>query len=254
MLSDFLELNLFHFLMIFARLGAALMLMPGFAGDLVSPRIRLLIALITSFVVLPVIGPNIPAQPASAWLLALYLIGEITVGIFLGAVVQGLMAAINLAGNFIGYQVGLTNAFIFDPVTEQQSALLTGFLANLAVVLIFMTDTHHLMLRAIIDSYGVFIPGQLLPFGDFSQTLVQGLGASFVLGMKLSAPLFVFAILFFAGLGLLSRMMPQMQVFFVALPVQLFTGLGILMIALPAIMLFFMNYLQGGIAAFISGR
>jgi flagellar biosynthetic protein FliR len=251
MLSAFLELNVFHFLLVFARLGAALMLLPGFAGELVSARLRLMIALTTTFVILPVVAPALPPPPLSAWHLVLLFIGEVTIGVFFGVVVQGLMTALNLAGNFIGYQVGLTNAFVFDPVTEQQSALLTGFLANLAVVMIFITDTHHLMLHGIVDSYAVFIPGQVPAFGDMSQTLIQGLGASFVLGMKLAAPLFVFSILFFSTLGLLSRMLPQMQVFFIALPMQLFTGLGLLMITLPAIMLYFMTYLQGGISAFL---
>lgn len=251
MLTEFLEINVFAFMMVFARLGSALMFLPGFAGSFISARIRLLLALAITFVCLPVLGAFIPPLPADMGSLLLLLFNEITIGVYFGVLVQGLMVALNLAGTFIGMQAGLTNSFIFDPVTAQQSALLTGFLANMAIVLIFATDVHHLMLQAVIQSYDLFRPGAPLPFGDFSQTIVDGLGNSFVLAMKLSAPIFVFGLVFYAGLGLIAKLMPQMPVFFVALPVQLFVGLGLLMITLPPVMIYFLRYLSDGLSPFL---
>jgi Flagellar biosynthesis pathway, component FliR len=92
------------------------------------------------------------------------------------------------------------------------------------VLLILATDLHHLMFRAVVDSYELFRPGQSLPVSDMSNLLATTLAASFRLGLQLAAPLVVFGLVFYGGLGVLARLMPQMPVFFVALPVQLMMG------------------------------
>jgi flagellar biosynthetic protein FliR len=78
------------------------------------------------------------------------------------------------------------------------------------------------------------------------------LGDSFVVGIQLAAPVLVFALVFNTGLGLVNRLVPQMQVFFVGLPIQVMVGLSVLAIALPAIMLWFLRYFREGIGAFLS--
>jgi flagellar biosynthetic protein FliR len=250
MLTELLTLDVYRFFLVFARLGAALMVLPGFAGRLVSSRIRLLLGLSLSFLMLPLIGPTLPPLPKNISLLLLLLLGETTIGVFIGMVAQLLLSAINIAGTFIGFQTGLTNAFSFDPIAEQQSQLLTGFLSNVALVLIFAADLHHMMIRALIDSYAVFQPGQALPWGDFAETMAHTLTDAFRLGIQLSAPLVAFGLVFYTGLGVLSRLVPQMQVFFVSLPIQVLVGLWLLMVSLPTIMLIFLRWFGDGLSAY----
>lgn len=253
MLSDLLAFDVFQFLLVFARLGAAMMLMPGFGGRLLPSRFRLIMALGLAAVVVPVVGPQLPRLPDSPAALVLLLAGEITIGLFLGVVAQVLLAALSLAGTFIGFQAAMANAFTTDPVAEQQSSILPSFLANLALVLIFATDLHHLMLRAAVNSYELFVAGQPLPLGDFADMLARTVSRSFLLGMQLAGPMMVFGLVFNGGLGLMSRLMPQMQVYFVAMPMQVLVGFLLLVVTLPALMAWFLRFFEDGLLPFAGG-
>ncbi len=250
-LNEILTLDIYRFFMIFTRLGAAMLLLPGFSGNLVSTRIRLLLALAFSLVMLPVVGRLYPPLPAQMGGLVTLIVGEALVGIYLGVLTQMLMACLSIAGTFIGFQVGLTNSFSFDAVAAQQSSTLTSLLSTTALVAMFATDLHHLMLRALADSYATFVPGAPLPLDDFSETLGHLMSASFGLGMQLSAPVLVFGLIFYAALGLMARLAPQIQVFFVALPLQVIAGLSMLMIAIPMIIMLFLRWFEAGLIPFL---
>lgn len=251
MLNEIITLDIYRFLMIFTRLGAALMLMPGFSGQLVSTRIRLLLGLALSLVLLPVVGTLYPPLPRHMGGLLLLIMGEVLVGVYLGVLTQMLMSCLNIAGTFIGFQVGLTNSFSFDAVAEQQGSTLTALVSTIGLLAVFATDMHHLMLRALADSYATFAPGQALPLDDFSETLSHVMSASFGLGLQLSAPVLAFGLIFYAGLGLLSRLAPQIQIFFVALPLQVIAGLAMLMIGLPLMVMLFLRWFEAGLMPFL---
>lgn len=254
MLADLLSLDVFSFLLVFCRLGAAMMLLPGYGSRLLATRARLLLALALTVVAVPVLGPALPRLPDSPAALVLLIAGEITIGLFLGMVAQALMVALNLAGTYIGFQSAMANAFVADPVAEQQSSILPSFLSNLALVLIFVTDLHHLMLEAVIGSYDLFVPGAPLPMGDLANSLTQLVGRAFTLGLQLAGPIMVFGLVFNGGLGLLSRLMPQMQVYFVAMPLQVTIGTLLLIATLPAVMTWFIRFFEEGLLPLAGGR
>lgn len=252
MLREIAATDVFHFLLILARLGTAIMLFPAIGGALVPPRMRLLLAVGVSFVILPAVSQWLPGQPHDPLDLAVLLGSEITVGLYFGVTMQLLMASIDLAGNFMGYSSGLTNALISDPVTEQQSQLISGFLNTAAVALLMITNAHHLMLHAVVDSYSLIVPGAPLPMGDFSRQLIATVGESFVIGLKMAAPLFIFSLIFNMGLGLLNRLVPQMQVFFVGMPVQILGGLSVLSACIAAVLYLFLHYFGDAINAYMA--
>jgi flagellar biosynthesis protein FliR len=252
MLRDLLTTDVYKLLLVFARMGAAIMVFPGLGSSMVLARARLLLAMAISLLLVPTVSPLVPAMPPDPLSLFFLVAGEVTIGMFLGLITQILMSPLDLAGSTIGYAVGITNVFTFDPVTQQQSQLLTGFLNLTAITAVFLTDTHHLMLRALVDSYSLLVPGNPLPVDDFSASLVRVLGESFLMGIKLAAPLLVFSLTFNAALGLLNRLVPQIPVFFVGLPVQIMGGLAILMICLPPMMLWALRYFHEGIGAFLA--
>lgn len=254
MLNEILTTDIYRFFILMTRLGAAVMVMPGFGGQRVPARVQLIFVLALTFLMLPVLGGQVPPLPASVGGLLLIVVAEVLVGAFLGMLMQMIMAALHVASTVVGFNTGLTNAFSFDAIAEQQSSLLTSFFSLLALVVIFATDLHHLMLRAVVDSYAVFPVGRPLPLGDFADMLAQTLSASFALAMKMAAPLIAFGLIFYAGLGLLSRMVPQMQVFFVGLPIQMLTGLWMLMVALPLILLLFLRRFEETLVPFLVPR
>lgn len=251
MLREILATNVYALLLIFVRVGAAMMLFPGFNSSAVPARFRLLLALVTSFLLMPSLAGHLPHIPSDLLPMALLVMGEATVGLFFGVLMQILIMPIDIAGSSIGYSLGLTNMFTSDPVTTEQSQLMTGFLNLIAISLVFVTDSHHLMFRAVVDSYTLFVPGELPPLGDFSQELTRMASDGMVLGFKLAAPTLVFSLTFNTALALLNRLVPQMQVFFVGMPLQILGGVAILSFCLPPIMIWFLRFFSDGLTTFL---
>lgn len=253
MLEQLLALDIFHLGLVFARMSGAFIALPGFAATHVAVRVRVFIALGVSMAMLPMLVGTLPPMPADAGGIVRLIVIEITVGAFLGLLAQTLLSALHFAGAVIGVTSGLANAMVFDPITESQGALIIGFLNMLAMVLIFVTGTHILMLEAVGESYTLFVPGAPLPLGDMSDYLARVLGQSFVIGLRLAAPFVVFSLVFQTAMGVTARLMPQMNVFFVGLPAQILLALALLMLVLPAMMLWTMNHFENGLRAFIAG-
>jgi flagellar biosynthesis protein FliR len=224
-LSEFLPTNTFAALLVFARIGSAMMLLPGFGEVYVPQRYRLLFALIFSGLLLPVLAPVLPRLPASPAELVLVLGGELVIGVFIGTMTRLILAALQIAGQIVSLQMGLSNAQVFNPMEASQDSIPSAFYAVLGVLLIFITNTHHLMLRGLVDSYAVFVPGHLPPVEDLSQTVAHAVAASFRLGIEMAAPFIVLGTVFFVGLGLIARLVPQLQVLFVTQPLQIMGGL-----------------------------
>lgn len=245
MLSAFLDINIFHFFLVFSRLGAALMLMPGMSGHFVPANNRLLLAIGISAAVTPVLSPQLPAMPSEFILQAMMVAAEVTVGILLGALADIVLSSLHVAGTLVSFQGGFANALIIDPITQQQGSIVTGLFDTVAITLIFVTNLHHLFIEAIADSYYVFAPGLFPDVGDMNEVIVHQIGASFLLGAKLASPFVVFTVVLYSAMGVLSKLAPQIQVFFVMMPLQLLASLALLALALPGIMYWFMRHFEG---------
>ncbi len=251
MLQDFLNLNIFAFFLVFARIGAAFLVLPGFSASYVTRRVRLGIALGITFLVTPLLERQLPGMPTSAMNLLALLAGEVVIGGFIGAIGRILMGTLQIAGTFLSYFASMANAFIQDPISEQQSSAIAGFLGTLGLVLVFVSGSHELMLWAVLDSYGVFQPGVGLPLGDMTDVIVRFLGKSFTIGMQLSTPLLLVALTYYVGIGLLGRLMPTLPVFFFGLPIQITIQIWTLSAVLSAMMLVFLNYFQEGYGGYM---
>ncbi len=246
-MTDLLNLELYKFLLVFLRVGAAIMLMPGFLTSYVNTKVRLSIALAVAFVLMPVIGDKLPVVFTSFAPALKMILVEITYGVFIGIFMQILFSALNLAGNLAGQAIGFSNAQMFDPAFQQQSIVIETFLSITALTVIFITNLHHLMLGAVIDSYTLFPAGTSLPVDDFAKSISQTLNQSFITGFKIGSPFVAFTIVFYVGMGLVSRLMPQLNIFFLSLPLQIYLGVGLLFITVPVIMLWFIRYYENGL-------
>jgi flagellar biosynthesis protein FliR len=241
-LTQFLPAQLFAALLIFCRLGSALMLLPGFGEVYVLQRYRLLLALIMAGLLTPVLAPRLPPLPASPASVALIIFGEVAVGVFIGTLARMMVAALETAGMMVSLQMGLSAAAMFNPMSDEGSSPLPSALFGmLGVVLIFLTDLDHLMLRATVDSYALFQPGALPPVGDFTATVVRFAAGSFLLAFEMAAHFIVLGLVFFVALGIVSRLVPQLQVLFIAQPLQILGGLVLFSIVLVSGMRWFLE-------------
>jgi flagellar biosynthetic protein FliR len=252
-LAQLLPANLFAVMLVFCRTGAALMLLPGF-GDLYVPqRWRLLLALGLSLLLATSLGVELPALPGSVGRLAALVGGELAIGLFIGSLARTLLAALETGGVIISFQIGLSAAQIFNPAQAQQSAVFGAFLSVLGVLAIFATDTHHLLLRSLVGSYTLFPPGVFPAVEDLANAMAHIVSVSFELAVELAAPFVVLGTIFYVALGLLSRLMPQLQIFFVALPIQIVGGFAVFALTLVAVMSWFLDSFTrtlGGVLGF----
>ncbi|MGD9649756.1 MAG: flagellar biosynthetic protein FliR [Dongiaceae bacterium] len=246
--------EVFLFLLLFARIGTAMMLLPGFGETFVNPRMRLTISLAMCVLLFPILRGQFPPLPTSVAGTALLIGGEIGVGLFIGAITRLLLSALELAGSVIAMQTGLSAAMAFNPVMAGQGSLPGVFLQITGVVLIFISNTHHVMIQALIESYQMFVPGKLPPVDDFSMAVIMALSRSFYLAIQLAAPFLVVGLVFYVGLGLLARLMPQIQVFFIAVPLQLMIGFLLLAVTLAAMMTWYLDRFNDNVIALVAGQ
>lgn len=245
--------TLLIYFLVFARAGAMIMLLPAVGDHGVPPRVRLALALAISFAMTPSLAHSYSAAaPANVEALSLMLIEEITAGILVGTMARIIMSALSVAGDFIAMQTGLAYAQSLDPAFGQQSPVIGNFLMLLGTVLIFATDLHHLAIGAIQGSYVLIPPGGALPTADMAQLAINLVSGSFALGLQLAAPFIVFAFAVSAAMGLLARLMPQIQVFFITMPVNMLSGFFLMMLLIGTIMTVFLNYFATEMARFVS--
>ena len=241
-LADFTPQLLVYFL-VFARTGAMIMLLPGVGEAGIPSTVRLVLALAISFAFAPTVAHQYPAQvPTSELALGLLLFQELTAGLLVGAMARVIMGALSIAGNLIAMQTGLSYAQQVDPTSDQQDVVVGNFLSMLGVVVIFATNLHHLAIGAVAGSYSMIPPGAALPTGDMAELTVRLVSGSFALGLQLAAPFLVFGFAVNAAMGLLARLMPQLQVFFIAMPVNILAGFLILLLLIGSMMTLFLNY------------
>ena len=227
------------FLLAFARIGTLVMLLPGIGERMLPARMRLSIALLLTMIILPIVRPLLPTTANPAALVGA-LIGEVAVGLVLGFAARAVTAALQSAGNVVASQIGLSFAMTVDPTAGSQEASIGNFLVLLGVTLIFATDLHHLAIAAIRDSYTLLPPTGVPDSGDAAKLAVMAVARGFALALKIAAPFIAFALLFNLGLGVLARLMPQLQVFFLALPLSVLVGMLILLASLGLMMSVFL--------------
>jgi flagellar biosynthetic protein FliR len=240
------------YLLVFARVSAMVMLLPNIGEAGIPSRVRLLLAVAISFCLTPTVaGAYHEVAPTTSVGLTILIAQETTVGVLVGAMARIIMSSLNVAGSLIATQTGLAYAQTLDPTQNTQSASMGNFLSLLGTLMVFLTNLHHLAIGAIAGSYKMLPPGGHLPTGDMAQLTINMVSQSFALGFQLAAPFLVFGFAVYAGLGLLAKLMPQLQIFFVAVPINIACGFLIFLAMLGAMMTIFLNFYASQMAVFL---
>lgn len=246
---DWLPNTAFLYLLLFTRIGAILMLMPALGEDLIPVRMRLSFALAFTLVVYPLLSPNLPSMPADIMPIIGLIFHELAIGLILGGIARITVMATQVAGAIIAFQTGLSAAMAADPTQAGvQGAIFGSFLSFLGMVLIFATDLHHMALAATYDSYMVFPLDAPLMFDDAAQLAIRTVAGAFSVGVQMSAPFIVFGLVFNLGAGILARLMPAMQVFFVLMPANIMIGLALFALMLTMMMGWYLSAFENHLA------
>lgn len=250
-MEELLSQQIFAYMVVFTRVGAVLMVVPGIGDRTVPVRVRLLLALLVALTGGMTIFPLVPVLPGHPVELARVIGGEAIIGLAIGLLVRLAFMGLHLAGTVISFQTSLAYARSFDPTQGQQGSVIGAFLAIIGVTMVFVTNLHHMMIIAAVDSYKLFPMGAAIPVADLTTYAVSTVSKAFVIGIQLSAPFIVYGLTFYLAIGVLAKLIPQVQIFFVAMPANILAGFVILSLLLSSLMMWFIEYYEDFIMQFI---
>ena len=221
--------------LVFARVGAMVMTIPGLGDQPAPAQTRLAFALLLALVIAPIAAPHLGALPGTVGGLGGAIVKEVLIGLMIGAILRMFLASMAAAGEIISIQTSLSFAQTVDPSQGANGSTLGAFLSLLGVVLVMTTDLHHLFIAAIAHSYTLFPVEKALPVQDAANLAIKTFSGSFALAVQLAAPIMAFSLVFNVATGLVGRAMPQFQIFFAATPLQVLLGLSIFALSLGVI-------------------
>ncbi len=250
-LQTFLTTGIFAFIMTFVRMGAIIMIMPGIGNSYVPVHIRLFFALAFSFVLFPMLMAKIPSPLPGTFMLFVLILMEFVIGLFIGTVSRVLLAALDVAGMVISTQSSLANAQLFNPAFAGQGSVIGAFITLAGTLLIFETDLHQLLIMAMIRSYELFPLGQVPDVGSMAALLIKEVGLAFQVGIQITAPFIVLVLLLYIGMGVMSKLMPQVQVFMIAVPIQIWLALVTFSLVASTMLMAWLGWFAQGMEIFI---
>jgi len=245
-----LPIEIYHAALIFLRVGALVMLLPGISDTAVPARVRLAFALILSLILGAVANPYLPPMPQTVGEMGGQVFKELFIGLGLGALLNMMMNALGVAGEIMSIQTTLAFSQTANPTEAMPSSSITSFLSVTAIALVFATGLDHLFIAAIARSYQLFPPLKPPAINDAALVAVRAMSSAFALGLQLAAPLVVFSIVFNVAAGLIGRLMPQVQIFFAVTPLTVLLGLSILALSLGMIGTVWLDRYQSYLAQF----
>jgi flagellar biosynthetic protein FliR len=238
----------FAFVLVMARIGAAMALLPGL-GEAEPPAVlRVGLALGVTALLLPGIAPSIPSVPEAGAQAALMVAAEVITGLWIGWLARLLVLALPVAGQFVAYMLGLANVLQPDPELGGMATPIERLFAIAAPLAVLVTGLYALPLAALAGSYRLVPAGALLPAADTAETAVRAATATFALAVRLASPFLLVAIVWHVATGLLARLVPRLQVYFVVIPGQILGGIALLAVLATALLTAWQTSVRSGFA------
>ena len=220
---------LLRVLLIFVRIGGLFVAAPFFSQQMIPVQVRVLLSALLAYSLAGFATGPLPPHVTHVAGFVLALVIEAATGLMLGFAAQFVFWAVQFAGEIMGFQMGLSLARVYNPVSDAASNPL-GQILTLTFLLVFLLlDGHHLLLRALVGSFDVVpLAGARLAAGG--PLLLEWTGAFFTTALRLAAPFMITLFLVDVALGVFARVVPQADLFSLSLPLKLLVGLGVFMV------------------------
>lgn len=251
MLSTFLGVEAGVFVLLVTRIGGLVAVAPALGDTAIPANVRAVLAFLLAIILYPMAAPFYAMGEVSMAAFVALIIQEVLIGLCLGILGRIALSALHTAGTIIAFQSGLAAAQSFDPSQGAQGALVARMLTVIGVTMIFATGLHHLFIHACAMSFKVFPPAQPIMLGDAAALVIQQVSASFGLALQLAAPFLAYGILFNIALGIIARLMPQLQIFFIALPANITVGFVLFLFTISTIMMWFLERFESTMQALL---
>ncbi|HHV00794.1 MAG TPA: flagellar biosynthetic protein FliR [Defluviitoga tunisiensis] len=232
MILETLSYSMWIYFFIFFRLIGIVLFIPLFSSQFLPVHTKVFISLFISYLILPSVNDTMPLN-SSVGSIVYYMILNFLIGITIGFITNILFYAVQFAGETIGMQMGFSVANVFDPLSNDEISILSEFSFLFSVLFFFIIKGPLILYTLVIDSFNKIPVIFNLNFENYS-LFSQKLFDVIIIGVKLSMPVIAFMILIKVALGIVSRLIPQVNVFMVGIPIEILVGfllfLGVIMI------------------------
>ena len=225
--------NIMLLFLVFCRVGTAMIIMPGFGETRIPQRAKIAVGVLVSLCMMAALP--LPEVPDRTSLMIGLFAREVLIGIFLGMCLRLFIVSLHILGGIVGYAAGLSNAFAPPDANFEGASAVAALLHVAMIALIFVSNAHHVILDGVMRSYDVIPVGSFM-IGPMTEQMAKIGAAAFYIAVMVGAPFIVFTILLNLALGFANRVMPTMQVFFVAGPGIIIAGMIVLAAAAPSIL------------------
>jgi len=225
----------------FCRVGGCFMLLPGFASARLPMQIRLFVAVAVSIAVLPILWDTIYPKTQGAALTYIQLIVfETLTGAVIGLITRYYVLGLQFAGTSLTMMIGFNAPPSQDVLEDTAENQLTNLISFAGLMALFMLNFHHIVVRALVDSYAA------IPMGGFNPqsaliTLTDTLVQTFSIMLRLASPFIIYGLLFNVAVGLINKLAPQMPIYFISLPFIIAGGLFLLYFGVSSLLEIFAN-------------
>lgn len=219
------------FLFILVRVAAFLFALPLIGGPGVPNMVKALIVLSVTFVLFQIL--QVKPQSLTLVTMTAGLIGEVLIGLLIGMGVRMIFGAVEIGSALAGIQMGFGAARLFDPVSNQQVSLISRLQGLVALLIFLSINGHHILIKTLVQSFGLVPSIGFYPSGPMVGFMMKLAGKMFLLGLKISLPVSVSLLMANVAIGILGRVVPQMNVLLFSFPITIMLGLIVLGISLP---------------------
>lgn len=224
----------------FVRVGSFFFFIPFFSETVVASRIRVYLSFWLALVIAPLLHASFPKGIDTPLMVSSCIIYEMLIGGSLALALKFIFLTLEFAGSVISNSIGLTNASFHSANVGGQISLPSNMLLVSGALLLVLCDIHHYFIRVLIESY-TLLPLGSFQIGSLTELLLKSSESILSLGLKLSTPLVIFGLLISISLGILNRLIPQVQIFIVSQPLQIGFGFFVFLYAVKELLLTFLR-------------
>jgi len=240
-LATWSEMQISLFMLVFFRNLGLLIGAPLFQSRNLPPMVRVSIALFLSFIFVPFVQPMV-ALPTHLGIFVFYLLQEIALGLLIGFILYLTFAGLQLAGQLIDRPMGFAMVNVLDPYTGNQMPIIGQLYYIIALWLFILVKGDHTLLNVLSKSYQLLPVGGEVLFAKGLPYILRAFSGLFWLAIQVALPIFGVLFLTDVGLGVLAKLVPQINVFFIGFPLKSFLGMTLLILSLPVLIRWLAGY------------
>lgn len=233
------------FLLIFARVASMIIVAPIVGHQSVPVQAKVAIGLFISYVLYPLVASQQQTVSLELVAIAVVAIKEIFLGLLIGFAMGLIFAGVRFAGELIAFDMGISMANVFDPESNQSNPVVGEFLYVVMLLTFLLLNGHHFIFQSLYYLFQAVPLGGLTISAPLTDWMIKLSGIVFIIGVKMAAPVIVASFLMNVALAVLSRVVPQMNIFSVSFPLKIGVGFAVLISSGPLMIFVFKKMLTG---------